>query len=187
MTDPPTVLVVEDEPDLRSLFDAFLSDTYHVVTASTAEAALEKLESHIDVVLLDRLLPGKRGEEIADEIKDRGEFMVAMVTAVEPDVEVIDMGFDDYVAKPVSRQELNEVVEQLLRVQTYDEQVSELFQLSKKRAILLEDVGEEALTDSEEFAALEERIRAVLTTLDDINYGFPDDDDHDAVRFEEVF
>lgn len=186
MPNQPTVLVVEDEANLRSLFEAFLSDSYHVVTAADTDEAIEKLGSHVDVVLLDRLLPGEHGEDIVDEIKERGEFMVAMVTAVEPEVDILDIGFDDYVTKPVTRQELNEVVEQLLRVRTYDEQVAKLFQLSKKRTLLMEEVGEVALRDNEEFAELEERIQGILSELEEINHGFLDDHDGDDVLFREV-
>lgn len=187
MTSPPTVMVVEDEQELRRLYEDFLSDTINVVTVADAEEALEELGWHIDVVLLDRVLPGKRGDDIVDEIKDLGEFMVAMVTAVDPEAEIIDMGFDAYVTKPVGQQELNEVVDELLHARTYNEHVTELFRLSKKRAILREQHGEAALSDNEEFAALAERTQEILAAMDEIDNDFSDDHTDENVIFEKNF
>ena len=88
MTDDelPLVLVVEDEPDLADLYATWLKIDYSVRTAYGGEEAVEQLDDEIDVVLLDRRMPGLSGDEVLTKIRERGiDCYVSMVTAVEPD------------------------------------------------------------------------------------------------------
>jgi DNA-binding response OmpR family regulator len=90
------VLVVDDEPDVADSYAAFLRDRYDVRTAYGGEPALAALDEDIDVVLLDRRMPDMFGDEVLESIRGRGfECRVAMITAVDPDVDIIDMEFDD--------------------------------------------------------------------------------------------
>jgi DNA-binding NarL/FixJ family response regulator len=55
----------------------------------------------------DRHMPGLSGEDLLSELVDRDYYgRVVMVTAVDPGIEVLDMPFDDYLCKPVDREEL---------------------------------------------------------------------------------
>lgn len=158
-----TVLVVDDEADVVSMYAAWLEDEYDVLEAQDGESALEHLETgDVDVVLLDRRMPDMRGEEVLEEMMERGcDSMVAVVTAVEPDFDIIDMGFDDYLTKPVSRDEVYETVESLLQREEYGRKTQEQFSLMTKKIALERSKSEAELDESEEYAELVDRLEEV--------------------------
>ncbi|MFB6127013.1 MAG: HalX domain-containing protein [Halolamina sp.] len=163
----PLVLVVEDESDLADLYAAWLDDDYRVRTAYGGHEALEEMSDAVDVVLLDRRMPGLSGDEVLETIRERSiDARVAMVTAVEPDFDIVAMGFDDYLVKPVSRESLLETVDGLLLREDYDEGVRELFSLTSKRALLEAEKSEAELDNSEEYADLTARIEELESDLD---------------------
>ncbi|PSP46111.1 DNA-binding protein [Halobacteriales archaeon QH_10_70_21] len=170
MTDPdqPTVLVVEDEQALIELYVRWLDDEYDVRTANGGREALEQFDETVDVVLLDRLMPRMSGDEVLEEIRSRDTgCKVAMVTAVEPDFDVIAMGFDDYLTKPVEQETLLETIRRLLSRLEYAELEQELYALVSKQAVLRSSKPEAELEESEEFADLEERIAEIRGQLDE--------------------
>ena len=163
----PTVLVVEDERALVELYVRWLEDKYTVLTATGGEEALEQYSDDIDVVLLDRLMPGMSGDEVLEEIRRSGSnAKVAMATAVEPDFDVISMGFDDYLTKPVERGELIDTIDRLLSRTEFDEIEQELYALSSKQAALRGSKPKEELEENEEFAELQARIDELRAKLD---------------------
>jgi DNA-binding response OmpR family regulator len=167
-TTSPVVLIVEDEPDLADLYAAWLQDACTVRTAYDGSEALDQLDGGIDIVLLDRRMPGLSGDEVLETIRDRElDARVAMVTAVEPDFDIIQMGFDDYLVKPVSKEDLLETVDQLLLRSTYDEQIQEFFALASKKALLDSQKTEAELRASEEYARLEDRLAVLRAQIDD--------------------
>ena len=167
-TDTPSALIVEDEPDLANLYAAWLEDEYDVETAYDGSEALDAIDATIDVVLLDRRMPGLSGDTVLDAIRDRSlDCRVAMVTAVEPDFDIIEMGFDDYLVKPVSKGELTEIIDQLLLRATYDEQLQEFFSLASKKALLDEQKTEPERRSSQEYAELEDRLAVLRVQVND--------------------
>ena len=181
--DLPAVLVVEDEPDLADLYAAWLGGDYDVRTAYGGEQALEELDDGVDVILLDRRMPGLSGDEVLDEVRGRGiDARVAMVTAVEPDFDIIEMGFDDYLVKPVTRESLLETVEGLYTRSTYDSRVQELFAVSSKMGVLEAEKGRAALEESEEYESLERRAATLREELDEEVSGFGDGEFERAFR-----
>jgi DNA-binding response OmpR family regulator len=165
MTDEqPTVLVVEDERDLADTFGAWLAGDYEVRTAYCGEEALELFDDDVDVVLLDRRMPDLSGDEVLDRIRATDhDTQVAMVTAVEPDFDAFDLGFDDYVVKPAFREELCELVEGLCNRAAYDETVQRHFQLANMLATLEAHKTRTELENSEQY----QRARAELAELTD--------------------
>jgi DNA-binding response OmpR family regulator len=89
-----------------------------------------------------------------------------MVTAVEPDFDVITMGFDDYLTKPVERQELLETIQRLLSRSEFDDIEQELYALSSKQAALRSSKPKEELEENEEFAELQARIDDLRNEMD---------------------
>ena len=165
--DRPLVLVVEDEADLADLYAAWLGDSYRVRTAYGGREALDNLDAEVDIVLLDRRMPGLSGDDVLDVIQDRDlDCQVAMVTAVEPDFDVLGMGFDDYLVKPVARDELLETVENLNRRGTYDSGVQELFSLASKKALLEAEKTDAELDENEEYGKLTDRLERLREELD---------------------
>jgi DNA-binding response OmpR family regulator len=165
--DSPLVLIVEDEPDLAELYATWLKDEYRVRVAYGGRDALESLDDEVDVVLLDRRMPDLSGDEVLATVRERDiGCRVAMVTAVEPDFDIIAMGFDDYLVKPVSKEALRETVSNLLLRNAYDDGVQELFSLASKKALLESEKSSAALETNEEYQELDRRVTELRTNLD---------------------
>lgn len=163
----PTVLVVEDEESLVEIYVHWLQGRYEVLTADSGDEALDAVSDAVDVALLDRLMPGMTGEEVLEAFRERGiGCRVAMVTAVEPDFDILAMGFDDYLTKPVDREELLSTVDRLAARETFARQERELYSLAAKRAALVTTKAGTELDDNEEFTDLEARIADLRGDLD---------------------
>ncbi|WP_049985420.1 response regulator [Halobellus rufus] len=176
----PRILVVEDEPDLAELYAIYLSDTYEVQTATNGETALEVVDDDTDVVLLDRRMPDLTGDEVLEEIRARGlDTQVAMITAVEPDVDIVEMPFDDYLVKPVTQDDLHGLVEVLLRRANYDERSREFFSLASKKAAL-ESSPDVSVDTESEYRELTERMEELRTEIDGTLAELSEDDFRDA-------
>ncbi|RQG96839.1 response regulator transcription factor [Natrarchaeobius oligotrophus] len=166
--DRPSVLIVEDEPELAQLYASRLGRAYDVETAYDGNEALESIDENVDVVLLDRRIPGLPGETVLETIRDRNlDCRVAMVTAIEPDFDIVSMGFDDYLVKPVAREKLTDVIEQLLLRSTYDEQLQEFFAVASKKVLLDGRKTEAERKSSQEYARLEDRLAVLRARVDE--------------------
>jgi len=115
---PTTVMVVEDEPHIGALIRTYLERAgYRALWVRSGEEALTELRRHpVRLVILDIGLPGIDGFEVCRRIG--GEVPVIMLTARddEPDrVAGLEVGADDYVAKPFSPRELTARVKAVLR------------------------------------------------------------------------
>ncbi|MEF8788484.1 MAG: response regulator [Haloarculaceae archaeon] len=174
-----TVLVVEDEAPLVEIYARWLEGDYEVRTAQNGEVALDRVDEDVDVVLLDRLMPGMSGDEVLEAIEERGlNPRVAMVTAVEPDFDIVRMGFDDYLTKPIDREELLGTVERLVSRDSFADLDREYFALVEKQAALQSAKSAEELERSEEYADLRRRIETLSQELDAV---MPEVDDGDFV------
>ncbi|QLD90152.1 response regulator [Natronomonas salina] len=167
-TDGPVVLVVEDEPDVAETYELWLAGTYDVRLAASGTEALELVDDAVDVVLLDRMMPGMSGDEVLAEIREQGyDVRVAMVTAVDPDFDIVEMGFDDYVTKPPTQESLRGTVEDLLARGNHVDTVQEYRALLAKRTALEAEKGDAELAESDAYADLQSQIEAVEAELDD--------------------
>lgn len=156
MTGSPRVLVVEDEAEVARLYAEWLADDYDVETVSDGRAALTAISDAVDVVLLDRRMPRLGGDETLERIRSRGyDVRVAMVTAVDPELDVVELPFDTYLTKPVSQASLRTAVETLVELATYDEAVREEFTLAEKRAALTAANPKTELVGDDRFQQLE--------------------------------
>mgnify|MGYP000229967386 CR=1 FL=1 len=169
-----TVLVVDDESIVRESFSLYLEPHgYDVHTAASGAEALRTVDEDTDVVLLDRRMSDRPGDEVLEEIRDRGlGCSIALVTAVDPDFDIVEMDCDDYLVKPVDRTDLVETVERLVLLDDYDEARQELSSLRVKRNVLEVEKHPAALEDSEEFHRLEDRIANLEAQLDELEAEF---------------
>lgn len=162
-----TVLIVEDEQPLADLYAAWLTETYSVRTAYDGEQALDQLDEEVAVVLLDRRMPHLSGDDVLERIRERDyDCQVAMVSGIHPDFDIIEMGFNDYLTKPVSKSELHNTVSQLLTIATYDRQVQEHFALVSKQAALEAEKSQIGLEANEEYVELKQQVAAERDRLD---------------------
>ncbi|WP_435194388.1 response regulator [Natronomonas sp. EA1] len=172
-----TVLIVEDETELVEVYAHWLADQYEVRTSTTGAEALDRLDDSVGVVLLDRRLPGGSGDTILPEIRERTpDVRVAMVTAVDPDFDILTLGFDAYLTKPVDRRTLVDTVDRLFARSAYSELERELFALVSKQVALSESKPAHVLDSSEEIERLTDRIRSVREAMDDELPSVDDDD-----------
>jgi two-component system phosphate regulon response regulator OmpR len=114
------VLIVDDDRDVQStLSDYFQAHGFAVVTAGDGAEMRAALAAHpIDVVLMDLHLPGEDGLVLTRELRARGGIGIVMVTGVGETVDRViglEMGADDYVAKPFDLRELLARVRSVLR------------------------------------------------------------------------
>ncbi|MFQ3319787.1 MAG: DNA-binding response OmpR family regulator [Natronomonas sp.] len=163
-----TVLVVDDKPDLADLYTAWLDDHYEIRTAYGGQEALEKLDDEVDVALIDRLMPQTSGDDVLRHAQEAEyDCQIAMVTAVEPDFDIIELGFDEYIVKPMEREELVGVVESLLSRLTYDKQLQGFFALASKRAALQSRKATHELEESDVYEQLSAEIQELRSELDE--------------------
>lgn len=120
MPDKDKVLVIDDSPSDRDLAGTLLRrEGYEVTEAETGERGLELIElDQPSIVLLDVMLPGIDGLEVCRRLRQRHEIPVLMLTARDDEVDKVvglELGADDYVAKPFAPRELVARVRALLR------------------------------------------------------------------------
>jgi two-component system response regulator AdeR len=177
VTHKRTVLVVDDNQGLADLYANWLEDQYTVYVSYSGSNALKTLTPDIDVVLLDRHMPGMSGDEVLTEIRKRNlPCQVAIVTAVEPDLEILEMRFDDYIIKPVSGDQLRDVVDSLLARLQYDTRIQELFSLMSKRQVLEAGTSETNLATQDEYTTLVDQIADLRSSLDERIQSIDDED-----------
>lgn len=148
----PKALLVDDETEVADAYALRLRGLCEIETVYDGESALEVVdESTIDVVLLDRHMPGMSGDEVLDELDERGfDGRVIMVTAIDPGFDVLDMPFDDYLCKPLEREDLRAAVTQQCRVLGY-ETLGEYFSVESKRNVLEAELPVEELESNAEY------------------------------------
>jgi adenylate cyclase len=191
-----TVLVVDDQPANIRLLDAILTSRgYTVAAAESGEQALKTIsESPVDLVLLDIRMPGMDGYEVCRRIREQPDtayLPVVMVTASgdEEKVKALEAGADDFLTKPVNRNELLARVASLTRIKRYqdtierqaqelaawnreltsrvDAQVDQLERMSRLRRFLSPQLAE-LVVDSGDETFLESHRREIVVVFCDL-------------------
>jgi len=118
--DAPHILVVDDDTRLRGLLRKFLTDQgFRVSTAGSAEEARKQLESlSFDLLVLDVMMPGESGFQLAQSLRQTSAVPILMLTAlgeIDNRIEGLERGADDYLPKPFEPRELVLRLKSLLR------------------------------------------------------------------------
>jgi two-component system, OmpR family, phosphate regulon response regulator OmpR len=118
--DAPHLLVVDDDRRIRVLLSRFLSaEGYRVTTAETAADARLKLDGlSYDLLILDVMMPGETGFQLARAIRQNSTVPIMMLTArdeKESRIEGLETGADDYLAKPFEPRELSLRIANILK------------------------------------------------------------------------
>ncbi len=118
---PPTILVVEDNHDMRRYIHTILSETYQVLEAENGSVALNLLHSHpIDFILSDLMMPVMDGLELSEKVKQ--DFAISHIpflmltakTSSDTRLQSYRMGVDEYLQKPFSEEFLLTRIENIL-------------------------------------------------------------------------
>lgn len=155
-----TVLVVDDDRELADLYASWLQADFDVQAVYSGEAALEAMhDTRPDVVLLDRRMPDFSGDQVLVTLRDWGiDARVAMVTAKRPRTDFVDLGFDEYLLKPIDSEPLVDTVHRLASRRSFDTVSRDLSSLRVKRNVLEIECSREQLAMDEQYQSLVKRI-----------------------------
>ena len=120
MKDGPHILVVDDDREIRDLLARFLrKHGFRVKTAADGKAMFRTLSAgRFDLVVLDLMLPGEDGLSLCRRVRAGSDLPIVMLTAIGEDTDRIvglEMGADDYLAKPFNPRELLARIRAVLR------------------------------------------------------------------------
>lgn len=132
-----TVLIVDDEREVADVYALRLDDKFETEVAYSGPGALDALDESVDIVLLDRRMPDQSGDEVLAEVRERGyDCRVIMLTAVDPGRDIVEMNFDDYLCKPVEKEDLVSAIEQQIQVKQHEGQLGEYLEVCSKLSLL---------------------------------------------------
>ena len=105
-----TILIIEDDKDINEMLTKLLTNNnYNVLNAYSGTEGVLVHNDNIDLILLDLMLPGKNGEEIIRELKNKNNVPVIVMSAIQDidkKVDLFDLGANDYITKPFHNDEL---------------------------------------------------------------------------------
>jgi two-component system OmpR family response regulator len=120
LAEAASILIVDDDADLREQIAAYLSDNGFIVNVAANAAAMDRVlgANPVDIVVLDVMMPGEGGLSICRRLRDANGPAVVMLSAMGEDVDRIvglELGADDYLSKPCNPRELLARIRVLLR------------------------------------------------------------------------
>ena len=162
------IMIVDDERGIRVTFKEFLQDEGHKVwDADSAETALQLLEQHeLDVIIADVILPKMTGVDLVRNIREKSEDIEIILISGEPTVstaiEAMRGRVYDYLSKPVSGEELCQVVAHAAKVKTLHDENKRLSQENQRYQKRLEQLIRERT------ASLKEREKLLQALIDSL-------------------
>ncbi|MXR51840.1 response regulator [Halovenus sp. WSH3] len=161
------MLVVDDEEDVAETYALRLEANYETRIATGGKEALELIDDSVDAVLLDRRMPDMHGDDVLAALRERGyDCPVIMATAVDPDLNILEMDFDDYLCKPIFNETLQNTLEKHL--DTGPDEKSELdtfLSLISKIDVLETELTRAELAESEEYERAKQRANELAPRL----------------------
>lgn len=117
-----TILIIEDDTEINNMLQIlFRQNGYQTISAYSGTEGILVHSREIDLILLDLMLPGRSGEEIIRELKQKQNVPVIVISAihdVDKKVDLFSLGADDYVTKPFHNEELLARIAARLRTST---------------------------------------------------------------------
>ncbi len=105
-----TILIIEDDKNINDMLKQLLSTNgYHVICAFSGTEGILLHNDSVNLILLDLMLPGKNGEEIIEDLKEKHNVPVLIMSAIheiDKKLDLFNLGADDYITKPFHNDEL---------------------------------------------------------------------------------
>ena len=166
----PTVLIVGDDSETVEKHAGWLSETCSVRTANDGPDAIERVDSAVDVVVLDRTLPTIDGDEVLGLLRQRDvNCQVVMLIDNEPSIDTLKLDVNEYISRPVSRDELRETVSGVEQRQAIEQAVDSYLSLLPEKQAFEDSYSGDELADTEQYKAIKtelvKRRRQVDTLL----------------------
>ncbi len=144
------ILIIEDEPELRKSMKQYLhQEGYVIESASDYSKALEKIEVYdYDCILVDINLPQGNGLDIIKQLKQNhskaGIIIISAKNSSDDKILGLDLGADDYLAKPFNLAELNSRIKALIRRRNFDGnkliEINEITIIPEERAVKVHNI-----------------------------------------------
>lgn len=165
---PSDILIIEDERDTANLYQNYLEDEYTTTLATSGEQAIEELNPDIDLLLLDLNLPRMNGEEVIEAIQNdevrHNDPRIIILTTREPTPQILDYPIDKYKMKPVYRDDLHNLINDISFQNKFQHISKTLFQKRSKRNAL----NQAGKTDTETYRELLDSIEKLESELKNI-------------------
>jgi len=167
MTDTQSlILVVDDDADIRELLQEHLSRVgYRVLTAFDGESMYSLLSrTRVDLIVLDIMLPGDDGFTLCRQIREESRVPIIMLTASSDETDRVvglELGADDYLAKPFSARELQARIKALLRRASFSQPDNPRYILFDRWRLdtlaheLIDELGQSSPLSGADFALLQ--------------------------------
>jgi signal transduction histidine kinase len=173
----PTILVADDEPDMRHFLKSQLSAHYRVLEAVDGQQAIEKASQFLpDIILLDMMMPEKDGLQACREIREHTptqSIPIILLTAradEETRLGALTAGASDFLTKPFSTTELRVRIKNLVESHQYQRKVSKQNQVLESTIEQLKDT-EAQLVQTEKLASLGRMSAGIIHEINNpLNY-----------------
>ena len=169
----PVILVVDDVEENRKILATIIKKNtdYGVMLAGDGQSVLQAIEDNIpDLILLDIMMPGMDGYEVAGILRSRGTtkeipiLFITAVTEVESIVKAFDSGGVDYITKPFNKRELLSRIHTHMQIKLMQDELRDKNALLEDRELHLVGLVEEKTKK------LERTTSALVTALENANF-----------------
>jgi DNA-binding NtrC family response regulator len=164
-----TVLIIDDEEAVAQSYRIHLNDKYEVKTATSGQEAISKIDADVDVIVIDRRMPGLTGDDVIERLsmQELG-IKVIIASGIDPDTDIIGLPIDGYLTKTVTKQELIDAVDRVLLKDELEELLAEYDKLSETYEILNSEYMQTELMEKDEFGDLEEELATLESEINSI-------------------
>ncbi|WP_440897361.1 response regulator transcription factor [Amphibacillus sp. Q70] len=137
------ILLVEDSIETSKMLHTILSKDYQITQAfSGTEGLLLFQQQSFDLIILDRMLPGKSGQEVLEEVRQTSQIPIIILTAISNQNDIAELllkGANDYLTKPFNNNELKARIVVQLRTHSHEEKITTTDILQYKNLTLYPD------------------------------------------------
>ncbi|WP_077296507.1 response regulator transcription factor [Virgibacillus pantothenticus] len=141
------LLIAEDEADMRRLISLHLQKKgYQIMEATDGEDAIDKLNTSVDLVLLDIMMPKWSGLEVCERIRQKVDCPIVFISAASDEmtrIKALSLGGDDFIAKPFSLEELTLKIEAIFNMQA---RFLDSYEKEKRKHIMVDELEVDLLS-----------------------------------------